>query len=268
MTTLLAMPLQGSHVSLLIGLVIARTVLFLIVGGLISQLVMLEKRQQRDLLRANQDLHQYAMTREKLVVSQERNRLARELHDTLAHTLSATAVQLEAIGLILDTQPEKARSLLVQATSRTREGLSETRRALEALRAAPVEDMGLGKAIAVLAQSVAARHQVQVETRFTGDPFLLNPDHEHSIYRIVQEAVTNAVRHACAKQIAVQIDYRIPVAVVAISDDGLGFDPETAPRNGHYGLRGMQERAQQMNATLEINSTLGSGTTIVLSVRT
>jgi signal transduction histidine kinase len=267
-TTFLAMPLYGSQISLLVGLVIARTFLFLLIGSVVNQLVNLQKQQQQDLLRANRQLQHYALTREKLAVSQERNRLARELHDTLAHTLSATAVQLEAIGLILDKQPEKARALLAQATTRTREGLDETRRALDALRAAPVESMGLSKAIALLAESATARHGIEVDTHFGEGVFTLDPEHEHSVYRVIQEAVNNAARHASAKRITIQVDYLAPYATFSVSDDGVGFEPTKVMENGRYGLRGMQERAHQMNALLEIDSQPDAGTRIVLSVET
>jgi signal transduction histidine kinase len=267
-TTLLAMPLHNSQIGLLIGLVIARTLLFLLIGSVVSQLVSVQKNQQQALLQANLDLQRYSVTREKLAISQERNRLARELHDTLAHTLSATAVQLEAIGLILDKQPDKARSLLAQVTARTREGLDETRGALDALRATPVENMGLKKAIVVLAESTTARHGIQIETHLGDGAITLDPEHEHSIYRIIQEAVSNAARHASAQRISIQADYLSPYATFSVSDNGVGFDTTQAMKSGRYGLRGMEERAHQMNARLEIESHVGAGTKIILSLET
>lgn len=267
-TTIWAMPLHGNQILLLLGLVIARTLLFLVIGGVINRLVNLQKQHHRDLLQANRQLQQYAVTRERLVVSQERNRLARELHDTLAHTLSANAIQLEAISVILDKQPEKARALLSQATTRTREGLDETRRALDALRAAPVENMGLQKAISLLAESTTARYGITVESHFGKGTFSINPEHDHTIYRIVQEAVNNAARHASAKRITIQADYLESNMTFSIVDDGKGFDPTKATGNGHYGLRGIQERAQHINGKLKIDSQVGSGTRITLYVET
>src|SRR5689334_14420819 len=106
-------------------------------------LIQRQREQRAALADANRKLAQYAAATEQLAISQERNRLARELHDTLAHSISGAAVQLEAVQALWDVQPGEARQMLDQALEVTQNGLTEARRALHSLRASPLEDLGL-----------------------------------------------------------------------------------------------------------------------------
>jgi signal transduction histidine kinase len=112
----------------------ARSGIFVIVGWIENRLVMLQRSQQEQLVEANQKLREYALASEKLAQTQERNRLARELHDTLAHTLSSLSVQLEAIKALFDRDPAEARKMLSRTLENTKSGLADTRRALVDLR--------------------------------------------------------------------------------------------------------------------------------------
>lgn len=266
--TIALLPLQRDHIAILITLTISRNLIFLMIGWLVRQLVNSHVRQHHDLVRANQKLQHYAITREQLAVSQERNRLARELHDTMAHTLAASAVQLEAINLIWEQQPDKARELVQQATVSMRDGLEDTRRALQSLRATPLESMGLGNAVTVLADSISDRHSLHVETHITNGDFALSASQEHTIYRIIQEALNNIVRHAKATTASVSIQDAETGVMVNIHDDGVGFDITAPHPNGRYGLQGMRERAAQIQADLNIVSAPGQGTRVTLFVET
>ncbi|MEJ2559147.1 MAG: histidine kinase, partial [Anaerolineae bacterium] len=130
-----------------VSLLVVRSFLFLLIGYIVSSLVAEQRRQRGELAQANRKLVRYAAALEELTISRERNRLARELHDTLAHTLSGLVVQLEAIATIWGSMPPKASAMLEQALDTTRAGLSETRRALQDLLATPLEDLGLTLAI-------------------------------------------------------------------------------------------------------------------------
>ena len=147
----------NSYMLPIAGAVLIRTVLYGAVGYMIVRLATAQREQRRALARANVQLAHYATTLEQLATSRERNRLARELHDTLAHTLSGMAVELEAAKTVWDTDLHQARDILERALTATRVGLTETRRALQALRAAPLEDLGLVLAVRSLAESVAAQ---------------------------------------------------------------------------------------------------------------
>ncbi len=124
--------LQAMNVRSLLGIVFAQVVILLLVGHMIVNLLKVQRQQRQRLTEANERLTQYASTLEQLTLSRERNRLARELHDTLAHSLSGVAVQLEGVDALWDTNADEARAMLKQSLANTRSGLTETRRALQA----------------------------------------------------------------------------------------------------------------------------------------
>ena len=185
------------------ALVLVRSLLFALVGYVVVRLMRAQRAQRKALARANVQLARYATTLEQLAVSRERNRLARELHDTLAHTLSAVAVQLEATRSLWDSDPASARDMLERSLAATREGLTEARRAIHALRAAPLEDLGLALAIRNLAESVAARADLSLDLQAPDQIGSLAPAVEQAVYRIAGEALTNVAQHADARHLTV-----------------------------------------------------------------
>ncbi|CAG0930350.1 two-component system, NarL family, sensor kinase [Thermoflexales bacterium] len=246
--------------------ILARTLLYLVAGYMIVRLMTAQRQQREALARANAQLAHYATTLEELAVSRERNRVARELHDTLAHTLSGTALELEAVKTLWENDPRKARALLDRALSAVRDGLIETRRALQALRAAPLEDLGLSLAVRALAESTAA--QIGATLGWQGDARLdrLPATIEQCVYRIAQESLENIARHAAAQQIGVRLGQHDRQLNLEISDNGCGFETSTAAADQHFGLKGMRERAEMVGGRLEIASEPQHGTTIRFSV--
>jgi len=248
------------------SLVFVRSLLFALVGYVVTRLMKEQRSQREALARANAKLARYAAALEQLATSRERNRLARELHDTLAHTLSAVAVQLEATSALWDDDPPTARAMLEQSLAATREGLSEARRAIHALRAAPLQDLGLALAIRTLAQSVAARAGLALDLHAPERIDDLEPEIEQAMYRIANETLTNVTRHAGARRLTVRLDQTDSQLTLTISDDGCGFDAASPPHDDQYGLQGMRERAEMIGGTLEIESQPGEGTTVRLTV--
>lgn len=252
---------KGTHdprLPVLIFIILIRMVCFLVVGVFINQLIQSLRRQQASLQTANEKLNHYASTLESLTITRERNRMSRELHDTAVHTLSGLAVQLETANAYMDVQPETAKQLIMQSLQSVRSGLSETRRALKALRASPLEDLGLPLALQNLLQRAAERSKLKLQTDI---PQTLNlaPDIEQTIYRITQESVENIIHHANAQTLKVEIRINGSDLELHIQDDGIGFNSMHANPNGHYGITGMQERAQFIGGTLNINSQPGLG---------
>lgn len=247
-----------------VNLLVIRSFLFLLIGYIVSSLVDAQRRQRQELAEANRKLIRYAVTLEQLTVSRERNRLARELHDTLAHTLSGLAVQLEAIATIWNAIPPKAHDMLDRALDATRAGLDETRRTLQDLRAAPLEDLGLPLAIRSLANNVAARGGLSLILDVSGQIPNLPPEVEQAYYRVAQEALDNVTRHANAQQVAVSLSQIDGQLVLEISDDGGGFAEKTVESDEQLGLLGMRERAELIGGTLEVESRSGRGTTVRL----
>ncbi|MCB9135184.1 MAG: sensor histidine kinase [Anaerolineales bacterium] len=244
-----------------------RTLAMLIAGYLIVQLMKTQRSQRTALQKANADLQGYLVTQEQLTTSRERNRLARELHDTLAHTLSMLAVQLEATKAVWEDDPGEAHTLLDQSLSATRAGLTETRRALQALRASPLEDLGLALALQALAESVSNRNGLHVEVQIPENLPALSPLAEQTLYRTAQESLANITQHAGATHAALYLLHADNALTLTISDNGRGFDPGTVAGDAHFGLRGLQERAEMAGGRFSIQSKPGQGTEIKLTIQ-
>ncbi|MEL6152295.1 MAG: sensor histidine kinase, partial [Chloroflexota bacterium] len=240
---------------------------FMMIGYLITRLVEAQRQHRRELMEARSKVANYAAMVENLAITRERNRMAREMHDTLAHTLSATSVQLEAVNSLWDADEQKAQSMLQRALGTTRNGLTETRRALQDMRASPLEELGLVLAIKELGETTQVRCGSAVTLNVPEKIEELSFEIEQTVYRVTQEALENAVRHANAKNVTVnvqQIDDRLRVE---ICDDGRGFDMATVDMNGHYGLKGMMERVDALGGDLQIDSKPDYGTQVRLMMR-
>jgi signal transduction histidine kinase len=259
-------PIPFRTIDIFVILALVRTISFIVAGTFISQLMDRLHRQQKSLEEANTRLTHYASTLESLTVSRERNRLAHELHDTLAHSLTAISVQLEAAKAYWSVDRKNARRLLDESLAATRSGVEETRRALKALRASPLEDLGLRLALRQLAEGAAARGGLALRLDLPEQTPSLAPDVEQVIYRIAQEALENAVNHAGAKHLDMQLEVSVPAIRLSVADDGIGFDPDREEAAGHFGLRGMRERAQLAGGQLAVESKPGRGTTVRLTI--
>jgi len=243
-----------------------QTIIFLAVGFSISYLMSRLNEQQQSLAEANARLTHHASTLEHLATSRERNRVARELHDTLAHTLSGLSVQLEAVKAYWDIDPQKARSTLEGSLQAAHSGLGETRRALQALRASPLDDLGLSLAVRTMAEDAAARVNLALNLSIADDLPSLSPDVEQCIYRVAQEAVTNVARHAKAKTLTVNLESAEDKVTLTVHDDGIGFNVDKEDKASDFGLKGMRERAQLAGGQLTVTSKAGEGTTVGLVV--
>ncbi|HEX2623432.1 MAG TPA: GAF domain-containing sensor histidine kinase [Phototrophicaceae bacterium] len=193
---------------------------------------------------------------------EERTRIAREIHDTLAQGLTAIALQLETADALLETDgnPERIRLLVQQALTLTRNNLDEARRSVLDLRAAPLEGRTLPEALDTLARDYAARWNMKLEINIEAKQVL--PSRlETGLYRIAQEALSNAVRHAQARTLTLQLASNPQEIRLTIEDDGQGFDPEQV-EPGRYGLIGLNERVKLLGGTLHLCSTPGEGTSI------
>jgi signal transduction histidine kinase len=234
---------------------------------MVNLLITVQRAQAQALRDANARLRDYAATREHLITSQERNRLARELHDTLAHTLAALTVQLEAVKVIWDLQPHRARQLVDESADTVRSGLQETRRALQALRAQPLENIGFVASIQLLAESIQARYKVKTTIETADNVVWLSKEQEHVIYRVAQEALLNSAQHAQAQHIRIKIEETGSTLCLMVIDDGAGFDPASVDANGHFGVQGMRERADMIGAELNVSSQVGQGTKIEIILK-
>jgi signal transduction histidine kinase len=201
-------------------------------------------------------------------VLQERNRIAREIHDTLAQGFAGVSVQLEIVSRLLESSKESAREHLDNARSLVRKSLAEARSSIWELRSQSTADEDLAARFARMANQVAGSGPPKVELQVRGTYRPLSPKLEHELLKIAQEAVTNAVRHSNAQRIDLELAFDGSKLRMTISDNGQGFAgmPESTGPDGHFGLRGMQERAEIIDAQLKVQTAAGKGT--VISVET
>jgi len=246
--------------------VMTQVVTFLVVGFFISVMVGWLRGQRRSLEQANLKLTNYSKTLEDLAVSKERNRIAQELHDTLSHTLSGLSVQLETMKAYWGVDPATARKILDKSLAATRSGLEETRRILMALRAKPLEDLGLNMAIRQMAEEAAVHAGIGLDLVIADNIPPLPFDVEQCFFRVAQEAITNVIKHAGAKRLTVKLELKENKVSLTVQDDGIGFNFDKTNGTKHFGLLGMKERAEFVDGELNIASRPGAGTTVQLTI--
>ncbi len=232
-----------------------------------------EKRRQTvaDLeaaLKENAGLHAQLVTQAREAgVLDERQRLAGEIHDTLAQGLAGIITQLEAAEQ-LRNDPGESQRHVVQARKLARESLSEARRSVQALRPGQLEGTRLPEAITELAKEWSNTSGVPVHIETTGDAVPLAPELEVTLFRVAQEALANVAKHAKATRVGLTVTYLDDMVLLDVRDDGVGFDSTAdAGANGHsFGLSGMRQRLRRVGGSLEVESGPGDGTAISASV--
>ena len=197
----------------------------------------------------------------------ERNRIAREIHDTLAQGFVAVSVQLEVVSQLLNNSTDAARGHLEQARKLTRECLAEARSSIWNLRSQGAHN-DLPASLTDAAARITANTNVQTRVQVSGTFRPVDPQIEAELLRIAQEAITNIVRHAQAQHADVTLLFQEKLLRLTIQDDGCGFggDAGEYKRNGHFGLAGMRERAEQIGAKLTVLSSKNEGTEIQVEV--
>ncbi|GAB4579800.1 MAG: hypothetical protein Fur0022_25390 [Anaerolineales bacterium] len=191
-------------------------------------------------------------------ILRERNRMAREIHDTLAQGFTGIVIQLEAADDTLEDAPGTAREHLARARTLARDSLAEARRSVWALRSDRATD--LITTLRQQADSLTAGTHISVQVAQTGLPRPLPENLEQNLLRIGLESLTNALRHSKAQNIWIHVSYADDQVELKVEDDGIGFDPATAS-NG-FGLTGMRERAEELGGTLKIETLPGKGTVV------
>jgi signal transduction histidine kinase len=195
-------------------------------------------------------------------VDAERLRIARELHDVVAHTMATINVQAGVAGHVIDSQPEQAAQALEAIKQASKEGLRELRAILNVLRQADEhEDTAPAPRLAQLGGLIEGTERAGLPTTLTvhGDPRPVSSTVEVAAYRIVQESLTNALRHAGASAATVTLSYGDPDLRLEIIDDGRGVNADPTSSGGGHGIAGMRERATAARGTLEAGPRPGGG---------
>jgi signal transduction histidine kinase len=204
----------------------------------------------------NQQLREYAVQAEELATSKERNRLAREIHDSLGHYLTVINVQLEAARAVLDSDQQSAYQALEKAQTLAKDGLSEVRRSVAALRASPMEGQPLTTAIGRLVEE-CQESGVRCEWKVSGVVRELPAQIEHALYRAVQEGLTNVRKHARASFVKVCLDYTEEELILSVEDNGVGFDLDKIEDG--FGLFGLRERVALLDGRVSLRTTKPDG---------
>ena len=256
---------QGNGLLAFLSVLGIRTLVLALMGYMITRLMISQRLQREQLRAANAQMVHYSAALEELTISRERNRMARELHDTLAHTLSGQAVQLEAVKALWKQNPDHAYELLDQAVQSARKGLDETRRAIRSLRAAPLEDLGLVLSLRDLVEKAAVRGNLKIDLDLPDTDPSLSPDVEQCIYRVAQEAMENVLRHAGASRVTLKFS-ATPRVELLVADDGEGFLKDKVDPQSHFGVAGMQEWAESVGGKCVLTSQPGQGTRVLLTI--
>lgn len=213
-----------------------------------------EEKQTREILELEQSLR-------KLSVVEERNRIARDIHDGLGASLSGVIIQAEYLLTLTKSEEDLQREVRELKTG-AEEAIDEVRRAVSMWR----DDFVLVPQLENTCTTFTSRHKVPVELKVTGDAPQLAEVQELGIFRILQECLTNIAKHARATKVIVGVAFKPEVIELSIVDDGAGFDPAKTPKN-HYGLINMKERARKANGEVSIDSAPGKGTRVLLSIK-
>ena len=210
---------------------------------------------------ANRQLTEYAAQVEDLTIANERQRMARELHETLSQGLAGLILQLEAADAHLaNDRQQKAQAIIANTMVQARATLADARRAIDDLRQPSLDD--LDSALRLETSRFTGATGIPVELHLDPTPPLSKPVKETAV-RAVAEALTNIAHHARAQHVEVDVGAMAERLSISVRDDGAGFDPSSIP-SGHYGLLGVQERVRLVNGCFEIQSTAGNGTTLKL----
>ena len=262
----------GQRLAFNVGVGAALSTAFVLLFANISRIELAARtrseRLRDELTEAHRRLAEYSVQAAELAATRERNRLAREIHDSLGHCLTVVSVQLEAAEMVLERNPEDARARMRRARELAREGLAEVRRSVGSLRSSPLDGRPLAAAVESLA---AGEREVAVGFRVLGQARELPEGAELTLYRSAQEGLTNVRRHARARTVEVTLDYRAPEAVrLTVADDGVGA-PEGGEAGGpeaggRFGLLGLRERVQALAGSLQVRSRPGEGFTLEVEV--
>ncbi len=213
------------------------------------------RKLNEQLNQANDQLRDYAENMERMAQMRERNRLAREIHDTLGHTLTGIIMGTDAGLALFDVAPEESKKRMQIVAQSARDGLTDVRRSIKALRPDALERSTLVQALEGLVENFRLTTSAQIAYFQEAEELKLDPDEEDALYRVVQEGLTNAVRHGRAERIEIRITRTGDAVTVSVRDNGAGC---AAPEEG-FGLRHMRERLEMLGGTLSYGNLTPDG---------
>jgi signal transduction histidine kinase len=247
-----------SIITYLITVALCIVLIWVIVNVLLK-----EHQSQQQLAIAREQLRQYALQAEDRATVNERNRIAREIHDSVGHVLTAQTIQLNNAIAFWQSEPDKAYRFLVESKELVRTALKDIRHSVSTLRSDPLEGKSLQAAIALLFQEFSSRTKIIPDYTIALN-HSLSEEIKLTVYRIIQEALTNIVKHSQAEAVKVELQTFPEHFSLSIKDNGQGFNPEHNTTG--FGLQGMRERVMALKGEMEISSGLQRGCTITITI--
>ncbi|NEO98879.1 MAG: sensor histidine kinase [Symploca sp. SIO2E9] len=242
--------------ALLFGLVLV--FVLLLVGAVLS-----EHKSRQELASANQRLRQYALLIENQATLQERNRIAREIHDSVGHSLAAQSIQLENVAMLLPEDRGKLAHHLHKARQLGKEALQHVRQSVATLRNHPLQGQSLPAALAKLLKEFEATTEIQLDAKINLTSSL-SAEIATALYRVTQEALTNISKHSHANEVRLHLLESSRNISLLLADNGRGFDPDENTTG--FGLEGMRERAEALGGSFSLTSKPGQGCQIQVNI--
>ncbi|MCB8945989.1 MAG: sensor histidine kinase [Ardenticatenaceae bacterium] len=242
-------------------------VFFAAFGSALAQAIAARRQSQQlldELQEAHKQLKEYALQVQQLAVSEERNRLAQEMHDALGHRLTVAVVQLEGAQRLIPKEPERAAVMVSTMRQQLKEALAELRQTVADLRLSPTDDVPLPVALTRLTHAFQEATGLTIHSDLPATLPELPASHRHTLFRAAQECLTNVQRHAQAQTVWLTLAAANDTITLAVRDDGQNGAPQI--REGHFGLQGLQERAVQLNGRLHLHPHHNGGAQVQLQL--
>jgi signal transduction histidine kinase len=226
-----------------------------------TQITVSEQKSRLELAQANRQLREYAARIEEAATVQERNRLAREIHDGLGHYLTAINIQIKAAQAFVEQNPPQARMALENAQNLAQEALADVRRSISELRADPSTTSPLPERLKALLDETQATG-LDAELNVEGSLAALSPQADFTLFRVAQEGLTNVRKHASASRVGLRLVYGERMVRLVVRDNGIG----TQQASGGFGLTGLEERVRLLGGTLKVETAPGQGFTLEVEI--
>lgn len=251
-----------------VGVVIERLIPWLIVSIAFSFISMLIRANQEragliaELRAAKQELELAHQQEVELAALRERERLARDMHDSLGHALVTLSVQLEAVQRLYPVNPEGASRQINELKALTRASMDSLRHTLTGLRTPGLNQRPLAQTLADLCAETSQRTGLNVKCNIDPNVDRLSPAMTEALWRVIQEALMNVEKHAAARSVEIDLAVKVEEVTLCVADDGLGLPSDYTRRPGHYGLQGMRERLEGLGGTLKWGKNGQTGTLV------
>ena len=224
------------------------------------------EKQQAELQAAHRQLQSYTAQAEELAVLEERNRLARNLHDSVTQTIFSMRLTAEAARMLLDREPARVGAELDKLQTLAKSALAEMRSLIFELRPTAVTELGLIPALRHHVVTLERQFGLMVDLQVSGEPHLPKLEAQR-LFRISQEALNNVIKHAHTNKAYLTLRFDDERVFLQVEDQGIGFDPKSLNKSGdHMGLSGMQERVEAMGGILTVDSRPGQGTRVMVEM--